>query len=215
MNRKPASVPLAMLFDLGGVLIDIDFELALQAWAPHSALPLPELRRLFAMDEPYELHERGDIDAVAYFDHLARLLQLSANHGQIEHGWNAIFKGEIEPTRRWVESLKGTVPCHAFSNTNASHMAEWSRRFPRTVKAFDHIFTSHELRLRKPEREAFERIGRLIDVPLEDILFFDDLPANVQAARSAGLQAVLVRSPEDVASTLRSFGFPPPDESPA
>lgn len=210
MTRSAQSAPQALLFDLGGVLLDIDFELALQAWVAHSTLSLAELRERFVVDRPYELHECGDIEAADYFDHLAKTLQLSASRAQIELGWNAIFRGEIEATRRWVEHLKGTLPCHAFSNTNASHMAVWSQRYPKMVQAFDRIFTSHELRVRKPERAAFERIGQLIDLPLQAILFFDDLPANVHAARTAGLQAVLVRSPDDVDAALRARGFQPP-----
>jgi FMN phosphatase YigB (HAD superfamily) len=203
----PHRPPQALLFDLGGVLLDIDFDRALQAWAPYSTLSLAELRTVFTHDLPYELHERGDIDAAAYFDHLARTLKLSASHAQIEQGWNAIFVGEFEATRQSVASLRGTLPCHAFSNTNASHMAVWSERFPKMVNAFDRIFTSHELRLRKPEREAFDRICGLTGVPAESFLFFDDLPVNVQAARDAGFQAVLVRSPDDVATALESLGL--------
>lgn len=204
---RPA--PHALLFDLGGVLLDIDFDLALQAWAPYSALTLDALRSTFSPDLPYQRHERGDIDAAAYFDHLADALQLTASHAQIEQGWNAIFVGEIEPTRQWVESLRGTLPCYAFSNTNASHMATWSQRFPAMVSAFDRIFTSHELGLRKPERQAFDRICQLTRLPAAAILFFDDLPENVHAAEEAGLQAVLVRSPQDVISALRLCGLEP------
>lgn len=78
---------------------------------------------------------------------------------------------------------------------------------PWLVNAFDRIFTSHELRLRKPEREAFDRICGLTGVLAESFLFFDDLPVNVQAARDAGFQAVLVRSPDDVAMALESLGL--------
>ena len=48
----------ALLFDLGGVLIDIDFELALEHWAGHSALSLDQLREAFRFAAAYEKHER-------------------------------------------------------------------------------------------------------------------------------------------------------------
>ena len=55
----------------------------------------------------------------------------------------------------------------------------------------------------KPEREAFEHISREIGVAPGKILFFDDTLENVEGARKAGLQAVHVKSPQDVANALR------------
>ena len=134
MTSLPNRAPEALLFDLGRVLIDIDFNRAIAAWAPYSALPPDVVRQCFKQDLQYDRHERGEISAQQYFDHLATTLQLDASTEQIEAGWNAIFVGEITPTRQWVESLKGVLPCHAFTNTNASHMACWSQAFPRVVE---------------------------------------------------------------------------------
>ena len=202
----PTQVPEALLFDLGGVLIDIDFSRALDAWAPYSALSPQDLRRRFKYDLQYQRHERGEIAAAEYFEYLAQTLQLTASLDQIERGWNAIFVGEIPQTRRWVEAMRDALPCYAFTNTNASHMAAWSRLFPSVVGAFDRIFASHELGLRKPERAAFDRIRDLTGTPAASILFFDDLAENVQAARDAGFQGVLVKSPADVAAALQPIG---------
>ncbi len=203
----PQRLPEALLFDLGGVLVDIDFARALNAWAPYSRLSLAELRSSFTHDVQYERHERGEIEAAEYFAHLAKTLHLSANLCQIEQGWNSIFVGEIVRTRRLVENMRAHLPCYAFTNTNASHMKTWSRLFPSVVGAFDRIFASHELGLRKPDRSAYDQICQRVALPAASIVFYDDLPANVAAAVDAGLQGVLVRSPTDVASSLQSFGY--------
>ena len=197
----------ALLFDLGGVLVEIDFERAIAAWAPYSPLPPDVLRKLFRHDVYYERHERGEINELEYFAHLATTLRLDASIEQIEYGWNSIFAGEITQTRELVESMRGVVPCYAFTNTNASHMATWSSMFPRVVGAFDRVFTSHQLGLRKPERAAFDKICSLTGTPAPAMVFFDDLAENVEAALDAGLQGVLVRSPGDVAAALRSRGY--------
>lgn len=210
MTSLHGRAPQALLFDLGGVLIDIDFARAIAAWAPYSALPAHVLRQSFKHDLQYQRHERGEISARQYFDHLATSLQLDASAEQIEAGWNAIFVGEFLQTRQWVESMKGALPCYAFTNTNASHMSVWSQRFPRVVGAFDRIFASHQLGLRKPERAAFDRICTLIGKAADSVLFFDDLADNVQAAQDAGLQAVQVRSSDDVAAALQALGYTRP-----
>ena len=118
----PTYAPEALLFDLGGVLVDIDFNRALTAWAPYSALSPAELRARFKHDLQYERHERGEIAAAEYFCHLANTLELKASPEQIERGWNAIFVGEIVQTRMLVETMRGILPCYAFTNTNASQL---------------------------------------------------------------------------------------------
>ena len=177
----PIQAPQALLFDFGGVLIDIDFDRAFRAWAAFTSLSFDELKREFKHDLQYQRHERGEIDATEYFDHLASALKLAASRAEIEKGWNCIFVGEISATRMMVESVRGVLPCYAFTNTNASHMATWSTLFPEVIRAFDRTFASHEIGLRKPERAAFEHICRATGLTAPSIAFFDDLDENVQA----------------------------------
>jgi putative hydrolase of the HAD superfamily len=197
----------ALLFDLGGVLVDIDFGRALAAWAPYSSLSVEDLARRFAFDLQYQRHERGEINASEYLDHLASVLELSATRAQIQSGWNAIFVGEITETRMMIESVRQTIPCYAFTNTNAAHMAAWSVLYPGVVGSFDRIFASHEIGLRKPDHAAFRHVAEAIGVAAGEIVFFDDLLDNVRAATEAGLRAVHVRSPEDVRHALREIGL--------
>lgn len=199
--------PKALLFDLGGVLIDIDFDLAFRHWSRYSSLQLPTLRQRLLFDESYERHERGEIAAAEYFAHLIASLQLTATREQVAAGWNAIFLGEIEPTLALVAQARRSLPCYVLTNTNATHMDFWAARYPRVATGFDRIFASHEIGLRKPEPAAFDHVCRATGVEPASLLFFDDTPANVDAAAANGLQAVLVRGPEDVARALRSAGL--------
>lgn len=198
--------PKALLFDLGGVLIDIDFDLAFRAWSRHSSLPLAALRQRFLFDEPYERHERGEIAADEYFAHLAETLELAATPDQVAAGWNAIFRGEIGSTLDRVAQARRSLPCYVLTNTNATHRACWSARYPRVAAGFDRIFASYEIGLRKPEPAAFDHVCRVTGFDPASLLFFDDTPENVNAAASYGLQSVLVRGPEDVARALQTAG---------
>ena len=164
------------------------------------------MQRLFTFDHAYERHERGEITAREYFAHLSSRLQLSARPDEVEAGWNSIFVGEIAETRRLVEKARRKLPCHAFINTNASHVACWSALYPQLVLAFDRIFASHQIGRRKPERAAFDYICRALALAPDSILFSDDRAENVEAAQAAGLRGVLVRGPQDVAEALRDVG---------
>ena len=196
----------ALLFDLGGVLIDIDFERALLSWSKQSHLPTAELRSRFAMDEAYEQHERGQLPASDYFAHLRHTLELDASDSDIERGWNAIFVGEITATINYVARVQTQLPCFLFSNTNPTHQAFWSSNFPTAIDSFQRIFVSSELGLRKPDREAFEAIAAETGFRLDETLFFDDTEENIVAARLAGMPSVLVRDHADVATALKNIG---------
>ena len=80
-----------LLFDLGGVVINIDFDQALQIWARYSRLSIEVLRSHFSMDAEYQRHERGEINEAEYFKHLCNLLQLEANDSEIAMGWQRVF----------------------------------------------------------------------------------------------------------------------------
>ncbi len=192
----------ALLFDLGGVVFEFDFEHALRHWAAFSPLPMAELRARFGFDEAYRRHERGEIAAATYFDGLRRTLQLDASDADIGAGWNAIFRAEISDTLDAIEAARRQRPCYAFSNTNAEHQRAWSAAYPRIATVFDRVFVSSEIGLRKPEPAAFAHVAEKIGVAPPHILFFDDLAENVEGAIGAGLQAVQVRSPDDVRAAL-------------
>jgi len=198
--------PESLLFDLGGVIIDIDFSRAFRAWQPISDLSFDRIAEKFKFDAQYERHERGEITAAEYFEHLRSTLSLSADDARILEGWNSIYIGEIAETVALIRSARKDLPCFAFTNTNAVHQKAWSTQFPAVMRLFGRIFSSHEIGRRKPEREAFEHIGRALGVRLDSIMFFDDLIENVEGAQAAGLQAVHVRSPRDVRNALEAIG---------
>ena len=195
----------ALLFDLGGVVITLDWERALSSWARDSGESIENLRRRLKFDAAYERHERGAIGESEYYAALRDSLGVDLSDEQLAAGWCAIFTGEISPTVDLLRSLQGRVPLYAFSNTNVAHQRAWLPQFESALQPFRKIFVSWELGARKPERKAFEMVSREIGVGVERILFFDDLLENVEGARSAGLQAIHVKSPQDVKDALRRF----------
>ena len=196
----------ALLFDLGGVLIDIDFHRALQSWSHSSQLSLLEITNRFSMDEPYRRHELGEIPASDYFAHLRQLLELEASDEEIAHGWNAIFVGEIAATIDCIATARTNLPCYLFSNTNTTHQAFWTTEFPTALDSFQQIFVSSEMGLRKPDRAAFEAIGAATGFRLDEILFFDDTEENVVGARQTGMPSILVKDHRDVENALTNIG---------
>lgn len=206
-DRSPAPATHALLFDLGHVVVDIDFGLALQHWSRHSRLSMAQLRERFRMDEPYQRHETGHLAADGYFDHLRKELALECDNATVAAGFNAIFRSEIAETVQLLDAARQRVPCYAISNTNAVHIAAIARAFPALLPRFERVFTSHEIGHRKPHAEAFRHVLDAIGVEARQVLLFDDLEPNVEGARRLGLQAVQVRSPADVRDALLQRGL--------
>jgi putative hydrolase of the HAD superfamily len=192
---KPAD---ALLFDLGGVVMGLDWDRAFQRWSRASHVPPEALATRYAFDEPYERHERGEIGELDYYASLRRSLGIDIGDDEFRAGWGAIFTDPIHPTVALLEKLRDRVPLYAFSNTNAAHHAVWSRKFAPALENFRRVFVSSQMGLRKPDKASFDYISREIGVPHPRILFFDDTPVNVEGARAAGLQAVHVKGPADV-----------------
>lgn len=195
-----------LLFDLGGVLLNIDFNLAFRKWKQWTSLPIEELQSRFKMDEAYQKHERGEIGASQYFNHLRNILELQATDSEIALGWNAIFVDEIDETLNYISKTRSQLPCFAFTNSNPTHQDFWFNKYPRVVQSFDKVFVSSELGLRKPERQSFEAISDATGISLDAMLFFDDTEENVIGAEKSGMRAIHVKHHTDVKHALVEIG---------
>jgi putative hydrolase of the HAD superfamily len=192
----------ALLFDLGGVLLEIDFARVTRSWAELAGVDAQAIAGRFTLGEAYERYERGEIEAPDYYAALRRELGIELTDAQLEEGWNRVFVDSIAPTVALLEPLALRLPLHVFSNTNRTHHRHWAQHYARALAPIGRRFLSFEMGARKPEREAFERVARELGMPLGRILFFDDTPANVVGAQAVGMPVVRVRSPADVARAV-------------
>jgi putative hydrolase of the HAD superfamily len=195
----------ALLFDLGGVIIDIDFENAFSHWAAQADVPVETIKSRYRVDAWYEQHERGEIEAAQYFDSLRDTLDISISDEQFAVGWNAIFEAEFAGVFELIRSLSTRIPVYAFSNTNAIHQKFWERKYAKTLGLFQQVFVSCELGMRKPESAAYRHVTACIGSEPENVLFFDDTRENVDGAREIGMSAVEVRSFADIRSNVTAF----------
>ncbi|MGJ4939036.1 HAD-IA family hydrolase [Bradyrhizobium sp. HKCCYLS1011] len=197
----------ALLFDLGRVLIDIDFSKAVACWAGHAGCTADEIAARFVHDETYHHHERGHVSDADFFANLRSLLGISITDAQFLEGWNAIFVGEVPGIAPLLARAAEKLPLYVFSNTNRPHVEHFSPRYAELLSHFREIFLSSSIGLRKPDAAAFDHVVQAIGVPAGRIVFFDDLAENIEGARARGLQAVQVRSSADVAAALDALGI--------
>jgi putative hydrolase of the HAD superfamily len=186
MSGKSAS-PRVLLLDLGGVIVDFRGGEGMQALTGHDLdfcrdqwWRLPELDRL----------ERGAITPEAFADAFAARWRLDLDPAAFIHAFKHWVVGVYGGAPEILASLRrrGCIAC--LSNVNSAH---WERCVELGVdRLFDACFLSHELGLRKPEPAIYDEVSKRLGVPTGDIHFFDDVPANVEAARASGMSAALV-----------------------
>jgi glucose-1-phosphatase len=197
----------ALLFDLGRVVIAIDFDKALACWAGYAGCAASDLAARFVHDDAFRHHEIGRISDADYFASLRASLGIALTDAQFLEGWNAIFAGEMPGIEALLARAGRHLPLYAFSNTNAAHVAHFPNHYAKVLGHFRELFLSSSIGLRKPDSAAYDHVVQAIGVPASRIVFFDDLDENIKGARAAGLHAVKVKSSSDVAEALDALGI--------
>jgi glucose-1-phosphatase len=196
----------ALLFDLGRVVLDIDFKRAAACWAGHAGCEPSDIAARFAADDALRQYESGKIGDADYFAQLRARLGVGISDAQLLEGWNAIFVGEIPGIAALLARAGKRLPLYALSNTNPPHIAHFSTAYADVLRHFRKLYLSSTIGLLKPDAAAYDHVVQAIGLPAGRIVFFDDLAENVEGARARGLQAVHVKSCADVAAALDTLG---------
>lgn len=197
----------ALLFDLGRVVLDIDFGRVMRIWADHAGCTPDDLTARFIVNDSFRHHETGRIDDAAFFGNLRHSLGIGISDAQFLEGWNAIFAGEMPGIAQLLSRAAAKLPLYAFSNTNPPHVAHFQKAYADVLGHFRQVYLSSSIGLRKPEAAAYHLVVSAIGAPAARIVFFDDSAENIAGARAYGLAAVHVRSSDDVAAALSALGI--------
>ncbi|HKX30973.1 MAG TPA: HAD family phosphatase [Blastocatellia bacterium] len=205
-NSKPA-----IIFDLGGVLID---------WNPRHLY-----RQLFDDEAAMEKflsevctpHWNEQQDAGRPFADAVELLV--AEHPQSEHHiraywdrWLEMIGGEIEPTVTVMAELKAAgYPLYGLSNWSAETFKR-TRHLFEFLDWFEDLVISGEVKLIKPDPRIFELLLRKIGRPSHECVYIDDSAANVSAAERLGFEAILFSSAAQLRKELAGLGVVHPEE---
>jgi len=208
MNLPPAPPSIdVLLFDLGRVVLDINFDTVMEKWAGHAGCAPADLAGRFVVNDSFRHHETGRIDDAAFFAGLRQSLGIGLSDAQFLEGWNAIFAGEMEGIAPLLRRAAKHFPLYVYSNTNRAHIAYFTEAHAQTLIPFRELYYSSTIGHRKPDAAGFDHVVKAIGMPASRIVFFDDLVENVKAAQACGLKAVHVRSSADVADALTALGI--------
>jgi putative hydrolase of the HAD superfamily len=195
----------AVLFDLGNVIVEVDFRRTFRRWADSAGVPAAHFHERWSEDDAYREHETGSMGFDDYVEVMSERLGVTMSLEDWQEGWNDVFVGPYPGVQRALTALSGTLPLYAFTNTNPTHEAAWRARFSDELVHFEEIFVSSTIGLRKPDESAFEWVAAAMQTSPERILFLDDNPENVAGAERAGLTTVRTHGESEVLAALEAF----------
>ena len=196
-----------MLFDLGGVLVELSGVSTVISWMATPVVP-EELFRIWLTSPAVRAFETGRIDEALFADQLIAEMSLHVGRDallkEVAQWPTGTFPGALELLERIPRRyIRATL-----SNTNAMHWPQVMGRM-KLEKAFDHHFASHLTGKIKPDEEAFQHVTVTLKCAAEEILFLDDNQLNIDAAKKCGMHAVRVKGVPAAQRALLEFGVLP------
>lgn len=187
----------ALLFDLGGVIMDIRRERCIEALR-EIGMPRPEeFLGDFAQKGPFLLLEEGKITPAEFRDEIRKLIPRPVTDEQIDAAFIRFLIGIPVERLRQLEQLHGRFPIYMLSNTNpimwdAFIVNEFDKDGHNLPYYFDGWITSFDVKCCKPEPEIFLEAARRFNLDPAETLFLDDSEANCRAAEALGFRSAHV-----------------------
>ena len=203
-------MPKAIVFDLGGVLIDLDPDRCLRAFVEELGY-----ERIYQLLDPS--HQKGiygDMEAglITEDEFCAEVLRESrpgAVPADVDRCMAALLTGMDPAKVPLLIGLAERYPLYGLTNNNEISVARMHEIYEEAGlpwrQVFRKEFISCRMKLMKPSREIFDAAAREIGFPPDEILFVDDSRRNVDGAIAAGWQAVLYAQGTDLGETIEKY----------
>jgi len=200
-----------IVFDLGGVLMNIDFNRTFDAFeiigfrGAAAAFQDPEINRL-CMD-----FETGVHCSMEMRRKFRELTGFKCTDAQFDKAWNALLIDYPPERINRVRELTAKYKTFLLSNTNPIHARHFNSELKRHfgIESLDHLLDkawySHNLGLRKPDERIFTKVLKASRINPSETLFLDDSELNVLAARSVGMHAELITNEFTIIEALAAY----------
>ncbi|MEQ9301990.1 MAG: HAD family phosphatase [Cyclobacteriaceae bacterium] len=195
-----------IIFDLGGVIIDLDTTATVKSFAKLSGQPETEMLDVFQHNQLFLDYEKGLISSENFRDELRNLLLVEASDQELDQAWNAMLGAIEQPRLDLMLQLQERYEVMVLSNTNEIHEQAFHRILKEVsgkshLNAFAHqVCFSHDIGMRKPDAEIYDFVITENGIKPEETLFLDDRLDNLEAAKKNGWQAHQVKFPNEILS---------------
>ena len=197
-----------ILFDLGGVILDINIQATLKRFYdlgfPPELLQYPESMQT----DVFFKYQTGKLDTEQFRNEIRKVAGVKMSDEEFDAAWNAMLVGIPKERTELLKVLSKRYKLYMLSNTSEMHAKVYEKMYLDAAgesmhDVFDKIYYSHEIGLHKPDREAWEYVIKDAAILPEETLFLDDTIYNIKASKELGFQAIHIHE----RTTLMSLGF--------
>lgn len=188
----------AIIFDLGGVLLNIDYNLTRIAFEKAGIKNFHEMYSQANADDLFSNLETGKISENNFYNELNKRTGLHLPTTEIESAWNTMLLTFREKSLDFLDALKPKYQLFLLSNTNHIHLKAFNKIYfeKKRVKPFEEFFDkayySCKIGLRKPNADIYEYVLNENKLNAGNTLFIDDSAQNIETAKTLGLQTILL-----------------------
>lgn len=199
-----------IIFDLGGVLLNIDPMKTIEAFGELGMEQLVGDKGLSYDHEIFYLMEQGKISPDEFRQGVLGLLPQRVSFQQIDDAWTAMLLDFPAIRVELLKNLRKDFGIYLFSNTNAIHVEKFHSIFRNqhgfeVSTLFEKDFYSNEIGYRKPSPESFQEIIRLSGINPKESLFIDDSLPNVESAIACGLKGYWLEPGQKVEEIFKEY----------
>src|SRR5436190_3659110 len=181
--------PKAVVFDLGKVLLDFDYAIAIKNMAVHCSLAPGDLNKLLNQSTLLHRYETGLITTNEFFEEVKRLSKFCREFEIFAPIFGNIFSPIPEMIELNRQLRSRDIPTYIFSNTNELAVSHIRATYPFFAEFSAHIY-SFEHRAMKPHPSIYEVVEKTAATVGPDILYVDDRLENIEEGIRRGWRTI-------------------------
>ena len=203
MNVNPIN---AIIFDLGGVLLDINYWLTIEAFNNLGCSDFKSIYNQQKQSQLFDDFETGKVSSETFRKSLQKQMQFSISNVEFDNAWNKMLLQFPEKRIELLEKLNKKFSLFLLSNTNEIHIKAFKKiisssiGYERFENCFKKVYFSSEIGNRKPNASCFEMVLSENKLSAVKTLFIDDSIQHVEGAYKIGIKTLLIESGEELVS---------------
>lgn len=196
-----------IIFDLGGVIINLDIPKTIMEFNKLSSKPFESVYTQLQQSPLFDRFDKGEITENEFIEQLKSHLNPQVSSTQILDAWNAMLLDFPIHRLQLLSNLKTKYRLFLLSNTNESHIncfeADLQKQhgYKNLEPFFEKVYYSCRIGMRKPDTEIFDFVLQQHNLVANQTLFIDDSPQHIEGALKTGIRAYLLEKHKDI-STL-------------
>ncbi|MFX0023373.1 MAG: HAD family hydrolase [Candidatus Hermodarchaeota archaeon] len=200
----------AVIFDLGGVVINLDFSNFYNKIIIQSPLNKPQTPIMLEFFRQSDMYHQGTMTDDEFYQLACDLLQVCMlDQSDFFDAFNSIISGYNTDVAEIIKSIRESnqFKLLALSNVNASHWNFILNKGWAFIHWFDELILSHETHLIKPNPEAFEFAIKKAGCKPKQIVYIDDGLNNIRSAKKLGINGIKFTNSDELLNELRKLNI--------